>query len=152
MFFSKKKIQRDRAAGLVFRWRGGHATNRGGGTLALCLTAAIFAGGFLLLNVSATPGTVPSRYRASVIQLVNIDDRLSWWIERNSPSMPQWSVESDEESVRRVDDLLLGEINATKHRGMGYQDIDIQKIERVEDDILMWFMKNQSLILGVEVW
>ena len=136
MFFSKKKkTLRDREAGLMFCWRGGNAMNRGGGTLALCLTSAIFAGGFLLLNVSAKPNIVPSRYRASVIQLSKVDDRLAWWIERHSPPIPQWSVSADEKSVKRVDRLLLDKINTTMHRGVGYQDIDIQKVTRIDGEI-----------------
>ena len=35
----------------------------------------------------------------------------------------------------RVDELLLSEINATKHKGIGYQDIYIPKISRVEDEV-----------------
>lgn len=127
----KKKTQRDRAAGLVFRWRGDHPTNRGGGTLALCLTSAVFAGGFLLLNVSAKPNTVPSRFRASIIQLDVIDDRLAWWIERNSPLVPMRSLDSDEESVLRIDELLLSEINANLHRSLGYQELKVEASKRV---------------------
>ena len=127
----KKKTQRDRAAGLVFRWRGDHPTNRGGGTLALCLTSAVFAGGFLLLNVSAKPNTVPSRFRASIIQLDVIDDRLAWWIERNSPLVPMRSLDSDEESVLRIDELLLSEINANQHRSLGYQELKVEASKRV---------------------
>ena len=143
LFSKKKKIQRDRKAGLVFRWRGNQATNRGGGTLALCLTSAVFAGGFLLLNVSAKPNIVPSRYRASIIQLGTIDDKLAWWIEKNSPSIPEWSSSADEESIHRVDELLLNVVNADHHRSLGFQELNIEPIERTEyemyrlnDDIL----------------
>ncbi len=135
IFSRKKKIQRDRDAGLVFRWRGGHASNIGGGTLALFLTSVAFAGGFLLLNVYAKPNTVPSRYRASIIQLGEVDDRLAWWIEKNSPPILQWSERSDEESISRVNELLVGEINSRQHQGAGYQDIEIQQVE-VDEDVM----------------
>jgi len=147
LFSRKKKIQRDRKAGLVFRWRGNQATNRGGGTLALCLTSAVFAGGFLLLNVSAKPNIVPSRYRASIIQLGEIDDKLAWWIEKNSPSIPEWSSHADEESILRVDALLLNEVNANQHRSLGFQELEIESIERVEDEM---FSLNSDILPPIE--
>lgn len=143
IFSRKKKIQRDRDAGLVFRWRGGHATNIGGGTLALFLTAATFAGGFLLLNIYAKPNAVPSRYRASMIQLGEVDDRFTWWVERNSPPILQWSDESDEESISRVSELLISEINSRQHQSVGYQDIEIQEVETAED--LMYSIHSDTL-------
>ena len=111
LFTKKKKLQRDRDAGLVFRWRGGYRSNIGGSTIAFLLTSMLFAGAFLLLNIYLKSSAVPSKYRASMVQLGQVDSQLEWWMERNSPGLPMWESNGDEKSVTRVKILLENELN-----------------------------------------
>lgn len=130
MFFSKnKKLQRDRNAGLVFRWRGGYAANRGGSTIAFLVASMVFATGFIMLNVYAKPSTVPSRYRASMIQLGKIDDDLTWWVEKNSPNLPVWSEHGDEQSEMRVSAKLTETLRDANSGAYLYEDVEMQQIE-----------------------
>jgi hypothetical protein len=143
LFSKKKKIQRDRNAGLVFRWRGGYATNRGGSTIAFLITSIVFAGGFIMFNVYAKPNTVPSRYRASMIQLGKMDDDLTWWVERNSPNLPVWSLNGDEESEARVDSGLMENIREANSGAYLYQDVELEQIEI--DDERIYALNNKWL-------
>ncbi len=136
MFFSNnKKLQRDRNAGLVFRWRGGYALNRVGSSIAFIITSLLFAGGFIVLNVYAKPNTVPNRYRASMIQLGAMDDDLTWWIERNSPNLPEWKENTDEQSVHRVNTLLMEDIKNANNEAYQYADVEMQQIEINQEEI-----------------
>ncbi|MFT5905693.1 MAG: hypothetical protein ACI9E1_001293 [Cryomorphaceae bacterium] len=136
MLFSKnKKLQRDRNAGLVFRWRGGFAYNRGGSTIAFLVTSLMFAGGFIMLNVYAKPSTVPSRYRASMIQLGMMDDDLTWWLEKNSPNLPIWSENRDEQSALRVNAQLMEELREANSGAYLYEDVEMQQIEIDDEEI-----------------
>jgi hypothetical protein len=129
LFSSNKKLQRDRNAGLVFRWRGGYSLNRGGLTIAFILTAMVFSAGFIMLNVYAKPNTVPSRYRASMIQLGNVDDDLTWWIERNSPSLPVMDEYGDNDSDQSVNALLMEDLKEAKSGAYQYADVEMKEIE-----------------------
>lgn len=143
LFSKKKKLQRDRQAGLVFRWRGEYAVNRGGSTIAFIITSLVFAAGFVLLNVYAQRNTVPSRYRASMKQLGPMDDDLAWWVEKNSPFLPTWSENRSQQSDIRVDALLSDEIR-TMHRDVyRFEDVEIQQIEIGNEEI--YTPKDSSL-------
>lgn len=135
LFSNSKKLQRDRNVGLVFRWRGGYSLNRGGSTIAFLLTSIVFAGAFVLLNVYAKPNTVPSRYRASLIQLGKMDDDLTWWVERNSPHLPAWEENSDEVSDQRVNALLMEDLKEANSGAYQYADVEIQQVEIGQDEI-----------------
>lgn len=135
LFSNNKKLQRDRNVGLVFRWRGGYALNRGGSTLAFLLTSMVFAGGFIMLNVYAKPNTVPSRYRASMIQLGKMGDDLTWWVERNSPNLPEWEENGDEESERLVNALLLEDLKDANSGVYKYAEVKMQAIEIQQEGI-----------------
>ena len=143
LFSKKKKLQRDRNAGLVFRWRGGYGTNRGGSTIAFLLTAMIFAAGFVMLNVYAKPNTVPSRYRATMIQLGVMDNDLKWWIEKNSPNLPLWSGNGDEVNVAGVDAQLREKVREIHCRKYRYEDVEMQEIEIGNEGI--YALNNRSL-------
>ncbi|MFT6792500.1 MAG: hypothetical protein ACJAR1_000480 [Rubritalea sp.] len=144
MLFSKnKKLQRDRNAGLVFRWRGGYGLNRGGSTIAFLVTAIVFAGGFIMLNVYAKSNTVPSRYRASMIQLGKMDDDLTWWVEKNGPNLPVWSEYGDEQSDARVNAQLMEELRESNSGAYLYEDVQMQQIEI--DDEGVYALNNRWL-------
>lgn len=143
LFSKKKKLQRDRKAGLVFRWRGGYAANRGGSTIAFLVTSFVFVAGFVLLNVYAKPNTVPSRYRASMIQLGAMDDDLDWWVEKNSPYLPSWSENRKQESDSRVNALLTEEVRESYVEAYHYEDVEMQQIEIGDEGI--YTMTDRSL-------
>ncbi len=143
LFSKKKKLQRDRIAGLVFRWRGGYALNRGGSTIAFLITSMLFAGGFIMLNVYAKPNTVPSRYRASMIQLGKMDDDLTWWVEKNSPNLPVWSLNGDEQSEERVNVQLMENLREVDSGAYLYEDVEMQQIEI--DDEKFYALNNRWL-------
>ncbi|MGJ8655616.1 MAG: hypothetical protein ACSHX6_04125 [Akkermansiaceae bacterium] len=144
MLFSKeKRLQRDRNAGLVFRWRGGYGLNRGGSTIAFVMTSMIFAAGFVMLNVYAKPNTVPSRYRATMIQLGEMDDDLTWWVEKNSPNLPLWSGNDDEPSDARVSELLREEIYDAHGGTYRYEDVEMQQIEVANEEV--YSLRTRSL-------
>ena len=129
LFTKKKKLQRDRDAGLVFRWRGGYRSNIGGSTIAFLLTSMLFAGAFLLLNIYLKSSAVPSKYRASMVQLGQVDSQLEWWMERNSPGLPMWESNGDEKSVTRVKILLENELNLSDDPIYKYEDVDLRQLQ-----------------------
>lgn len=135
LFSNNKKLQRDRNAGLVFRWRGSYSVNRGGSTMAFIVTSMVFAAGFIMLNVYAKPNTVPSRYRASMIQLGNMDDDLTWWIERNSPNLPDIEEYGDDESDRRVNAFLMEDLKEANSGAYQYADVEMQEIEIAHEEV-----------------
>lgn len=146
MFFSKKKkLQRDRDAGLVFRWRGGYGSNRGGSTIAFLLTSLFFAGGVIMLNVYAKPNTVPSRYRASMIQLGEMNDDLRWWVEKNSPNLPLWSGHNDEVSESKVSEMLAEKMYESQGATYRYEDVEMKQIELDNEEI--YSIRTRSLPL-----
>lgn len=144
MLFSKnKKLQGDRDAGLVFRWRGGYRSNRGGATIAFFLTSMIFVGGFVMLSVYTKPNTIPNRYRARMIQLGEVDDDLIWRIEKNSPSLPGLLGDEDERSEIRVDNLFKEEINETQISRYLYEDVEMKEIEIDSGEV--YLLRTQSM-------
>ncbi len=159
MLFSKnRKLQRDRNAGLVFRWRGGYKANRGGFTVAFLLTALFFGAGFIMINVYAKQNTVPSRYRASMVQLGEVDDDLKWWIERNSPLLPSWGGDGDLQSSLRVGGLLFGEISERHKEKHRIEDVEMEEIsiagERVylsNDGVMPRIGRHKVLLSEEEV-
>jgi hypothetical protein len=142
MFSTKKKLQRDRDAGLVFRWRGGYRSNRGGSTIAFLMTSLVFAAGVIMLNV-AKPSTVPNRYRAEMIQLGEMDDDLTWWVEKNSPDLPVWRENGDTASESRVSALLKTELDSDQGEVYRYEDVEIKPVEIDNEEI--YSLKTESL-------
>ncbi len=110
LFSRKKKIQRDRNAGLVFRWRGGYSGNTGGLTLAIILATSIFALGMLGIKVYVSSESPPSRYRSEIIQVSKIEPGLRWQLERNSPHLNSWGNNQNELGVIDVRDRMYDAI------------------------------------------
>jgi len=130
IFSRKKKIQQDRNAGLVFRWRGGNASNSGGLTFAVVLAAAIFAMGMLTFKVILGSQSPPSRYRAEVVYVVDVDPSLRWWLDRNSPNFNVWDDVLKNKSLYDVKDKMYDLIDSTKDQLLGWQEVDFDD-ERV---------------------
>jgi len=123
LFSRKKKIQRDRNAGLVFHWRGGYAGNTGGLTLAIILATSIFALGMLGIKVYVNSATPPSRYRAEIIRVTHIDPSLRWHLERNSPHLNPWNSSQDELELIKVREKMYAAIDATRENQLQWNTV-----------------------------
>lgn len=114
LFSRKKKIQLDRNAGLVFCWRGCSTGNTGGLTLAIVLATSIFALGVLGIKVYVSSESPPSRYRAEIIQVSQIDPNLRWLLERNSPHLNPWYSNQNELGLLDICDKMYDAIDASR--------------------------------------
>ncbi len=112
MFFSrKKKLLQDRSAGLVFQWRSGNTGNRGGMFLAFVISALFFIVIFASFNVMVKSNAPPPRYTANLTLLGNVNENMTWWIEKNSPYQSRWYDDLNylgEKSVSEKLDSLIG--------------------------------------------
>ncbi len=129
LFSSRKKLVKDREAGLVFRWRGGTGTNRGGFTIAFLLTLIFFVTGFSLVRVKVKPEISPNRYRASIIQLGMMSDDLAWWIEKNSPYLDSWYEDMEALGGNSVNRKLMATIELENATPPAWRDVEIKSIE-----------------------
>jgi len=146
IFSRKKKIQRDRNAGLVFRWRGGNASNSGGLTFAVILAAAIFGLGILTFKVILGSESPPSRYRAEVVYVLDVDPSLRWWLDRHSPNFNVWNGVLKNESLYDVKDKMYDLIDSTREQGLGWQEVDFddERVSALE-------LYEQDTVISVEV-
>lgn len=122
IFFSrKKKIQRDRNAGLVFRWRGGYSGNTGGLTFAIIMATSVFALAFLGIKVYVNSTAVPSRYRAEVILVDDVDPNLRWMLERNSPFFCAWEADQAELASGSIQSKMYAAIDSNRKRKINWR-------------------------------
>jgi len=110
--------------------------------IAFVLTSLVFVGAFLVINIDAKQSAIPSRYRASVIQLGDMDDELRWWIERNSPDLPEWMYSTGESSDQAVNILLEESLRNGERSVNLYQDIKFKKIDFEDKDV--YTLNNQQ--------
>ncbi len=113
MFISrKKKLLKDRDAGLVFQWRGGNTGNRGGMTTALVLSGLFFIVIFASFNVLVKSKQPPPRYTANITLLGNVGENMTWWVEKNSPYQRNWYENLEELGEESVGEKLSQLIDA----------------------------------------
>lgn len=107
LFFSRrKKMIRDREAGMVFRWRGSRSGNTGGLTLAILLTTGVFALAFVGLNIRGDKKAPTTRRSAEIMLIEAGDPRLVQWLDGGSPFPARWDPELSKEHMGRVADVL----------------------------------------------
>lgn len=129
MWFSrKKKLQRDRDAGLVFRWRGGYAGNRGGMTLAVLLAGGFFVLASIAVNIRVKPEMAPLRHQPSITNLENIDEGLEWWLEKNTPFLDSWYSHQDELGEGLVQMKLQETIAKENEKNVDWRKVELDKV------------------------
>jgi len=50
----------------------------------------------------------PSRYRAEVVYVLDVDPSLRWWLDRHSPNFNVWNGVLKNESLYDVKDKMYG--------------------------------------------
>ncbi|GAA5495278.1 hypothetical protein Rhal01_01453 [Rubritalea halochordaticola] len=151
MFLSRrKKLTRDREAGMVFRWRGGLAGNRGGMTLAIFLTGGIFTLAFVGLNINVRKSKPLQRRVAKIMLVPENDERLSLWVDQKSPFPARWDPADDQEHLQRVEDeltlaLATSSIRETEWREMpaSQQRLTSPSIFKVAEQVLPELSKGE---------
>jgi hypothetical protein len=78
-----------------------------------------------------------------MIQLEEMDDELTWWVEKNSPNLPVWSGNSDTQSDLRVNAQLMEDLRETNSGAYQYEDVEMQKIEFDNKEI--YTLNNRGL-------
>ncbi|MGJ8673356.1 hypothetical protein [Rubritalea sp.] len=106
IFSHKKRLQRDRDAGLVFTWRGSFGGNRGGLLLAFLMTSGLFAFAFWGVSLDLTSTKPESRQAAKILLLDNISPEMALWIDQHTPFPSRWDPQYDVEHQGRVDVAL----------------------------------------------
>lgn len=125
MFFSrKKKLLQDRNAGLVFQWRGGNAGNKGGMSMAFLLAGLIFAVIFASFSIIAKSKQPAPRYTANVTLLGEVDEKMTWWIEKNSPYQSHWYEEVDDLGEDSVADKLSALLDSQSEPSLGWRKMN----------------------------
>jgi len=154
LFSSKKKIQRDRNAGLVFRWRGGYHGNTGGLTLAFILATSLFALGMLGIKVYVSSESPPSRYRSEIIQVSKIDPGLRWLLERNSPHLSSWGNNPNELGTNDVRNRMYDTIFAARETKVSWNTVEFEesdlKIPRIYEEGKVIFPSLTRHVTGRE--
>lgn len=105
---SRKKLRRDREAGLHFNW---HLPEGSSGRILLALAVAILFWGALLVYVQIRvpePSALPNR--ASDLEIIDLESignlRLSNFIERESPFSNRWEVGDSTALEKQVESAL----------------------------------------------
>ncbi|MFC5049150.1 hypothetical protein ACFPK9_00760 [Rubritalea spongiae] len=106
LFSHKKKLQRDRDAGLVFTWRGSLGGNRGGLLMAFLMTLGLFGMAFWVVSLDLPSARPESRQAAKILLLENVSPEMALWIDQHSPFPSRWDPQFDEGHQLRVDDAL----------------------------------------------
>lgn len=102
----KKKLQRDRDAGLVFCWRGSHGGNRGGLIIALLMASGLFGLAFFGVSLDLKVAKPESRQSAKILLLDSISSEMALWIDQNSPFPSRWDPQYDDEHQNRIHGAL----------------------------------------------
>lgn len=128
MFFSRyKRLQKDREAGLVFRWRGGIGGNGGGLLLALILTLGCFFLAFLGLNVSLYKSSAQSQEYAKITLMDSFKPEMALWVDRHSPFSVRWDPQNDVEFQARVQSALNVTFNGMAKRPLPWQEMPLEQ-------------------------
>ncbi len=102
-FFFKKKLIKDRIAGLSFRWRGGARSNSSGAIVATVFT---FSAAFFLLyavNVETPQFNVQKKLNVSQVHLISAEDeQISSLRQFASPLPDRWDPVDDPHVDQRV--------------------------------------------------
>ena len=106
IFSQKKRLLKDREAGLVFCWRGGQDGNRGGMLLALLLASGLFGLAFWGIGLDLKGAKPESRKAAKILLLDSISPEMALWIDQHSPFPSRWDPQLDVEHEERVTGAL----------------------------------------------
>ncbi|MDB4287090.1 hypothetical protein N9874_01885, partial [Akkermansiaceae bacterium] len=106
---SRKKLRRDREAGLHFHW---HLPHGSLGRLAVGgLVATLFWGALLAYVEVRLPTPPPLAERATELEVVNLDHPANRWlaevIERESPFHARWDVTDDASLEKAIATALV---------------------------------------------
>lgn len=124
IFRGTRKLMRDRKLGLVFRWSGAYAANRGGMTLAFLGTVGLFALMFFGLQLEVNSSKALSSHQPKLVLYDGSDERLNHWIELNSPRLPNWDREVGRDRVYGEFTLASDKLNA---QSLDWRDVDFKK-------------------------
>ncbi len=109
-FLRKKKLKKDREAGLVFQWRGS-TKHHLGKVIALMIAVGFFAFSVYALKVETIKPPLLSK-RKGVVIMLNEDDphcaNLMIQIERKSPFPVRWDPVFDREVMVRIEESVEG--------------------------------------------
>lgn len=108
LFSYKKRIQRDRDAGLVFCWRAGQEGNRGGMLIAVLMASGLFALAFWGISLDLKASKPESRQAAKILLLDTISPEMALWIDQHSPFPSRWDPQFDDAHAARVQSDLAG--------------------------------------------
>lgn len=123
IFRGTKKLKRDRKLGLVFRWSGSYATNRGGMTLALLGAVGMFSLMFFGLQLEVNSAKALSSHQPRLVLYDGSDEKLNRWIEMQPPRLPRWSREG-EMGKQRVADMLTKSVDKSNAESLDWRKGD----------------------------
>lgn len=102
LFSHKKRIQRDRDAGLVFHWRGGVGENNGGLLMAIVCTLGLFGFAFWAVEYASRDATVDTVQTAEFMLIDDMTPEMALWSDQSSPFPPRWDPADDRSHDLRV--------------------------------------------------
>lgn len=106
MFSQKKRTQRDREAGLVFRWRGGLGDNNGGLLFAVLVALGFFGFLFWTVDFTSSADAVSEVQTAELLVMGDLTPEMKLWSDQASPFPPRWDPLQDQKNEQRVNQGL----------------------------------------------
>lgn len=96
IFFTNRKILKDRRAGLIFQWRGSDNNNTTGKIISLLITTSIVLALFFGFSIESDHFTPQKKANTKIQILTDLDKNVYWWAEKHSPTIFIW------------DDIVIG--------------------------------------------
>jgi len=117
----RKKTRADRDAGLVFRWRGGYASNTGGNVIGFLIVSLVFVAAFTLLDVELKRASQATK-RTGRVQFL-LSDATVAEMDAVSPFVARWDPASDSEVEQRLAGKLRDQYGRHYVSKVGWQKL-----------------------------